>query len=294
MNGIATGWGGAPGRLLRRGDIRWLVIWLAGLGLLWLWDAANLNRPAFQLLQRGFVNSLLAGAITVVVALVLGWTAGVSLYFLRSRGHHLAHLALTFLLNLVRSVPQIIGILVGYVVLTVLIERDLLRNQYAQIAWTAMLISLVTFVELVDVITERIEHFRKSDFFNALRCCGISESRIVNVDILWKNSPAHILHKLIGLFGMAIFLQCSIDFVISVGLSTDVSLSNFPATLGGLLATLDSKQDILALSVLMSDLSYITEIPFRHLQGLSVAFLIVFTLVCVYRIGNAFVKRHHL
>jgi hypothetical protein len=125
-------------------------------------------------------------------------------------------------------------------------------------------------------------------------CSGISEQRIINVDILWKNSRAHILQKLVATFGMAVFLQCSVDFIISVGLSTDVSLSNFPATLGGLLATLDSKQDILAISMLFTDAGYIGNLFFRHLQGMSVAFLIIFTLICVFRTSNGLVKRYKL
>jgi ABC-type dipeptide/oligopeptide/nickel transport system permease subunit len=187
-----------------------------------------------------------------------------------------------------------IGILIGYVALTVLIANDVLRNPGLQVAWTALLISLVTFTELTDVILERIEHYRRTDFYNALLVSGMREARIVNVEILWTNSLAHILHKLIQTFGMAIFLQASIDFIVSVGLSTDVSLSNFPATLGNLLATIDSKQDILAISVLFDDPSYLAVLPLRHAQGLSVAFLIVFTLYCVYRLGNALVRRYHL
>ena len=124
--------------------------------------------------------------------------------------------------------------------------------------------------------------------------CGIPEWRIVQIDILWKNSVAHITHKLIATFGIAVFLQCSIDFIVSVGLSSGVSLTNFPITLGGLLATLDSKQDILALSVALSNPAYVGKLPFTHLQGISVAFLIVFTLVCLFRIANGFVRRHRL
>jgi hypothetical protein len=230
----------------------------------------------------------------VAGTLALGWSTAVLLDYLHRRRFAAPHLLVTFLLNLLRSLPQMIGILIGYVVLTVLIEHDIIREPGLQVAWTALLISLVTFTELVDVILGRIEHFRRTDFYNALLVSGMHEARIVNVEILWTNSLAHILHKLSQTFGMAIFLQASIDFIVSVGLSTDVSLSNFPATLGNLLATIDSKQDILAVSVLFDDFSYITTLPIRHTQGLSVAFLIIFTLYCVYRLGNALVKRHHL
>jgi ABC-type dipeptide/oligopeptide/nickel transport system permease subunit len=187
-----------------------------------------------------------------------------------------------------------VGILVGYVLLTVLIEREVILSSGLHIIWMAGFISLFTFLELSDVIRERIDFYRKSDFFDAMLCCGVREGRIINVDILWKNSLSHILHKLIATFGMAIFLQCSIDFIISVGLSTDVSLANFPRTLGSLLASLDSKQDILAISTVFTDLTYVGRMLTTHLQGVSVASIIVFTLVCVYKITNGFVKRHRL
>jgi hypothetical protein len=85
-----------------------------------------------------------------------------------------------------------------------------------------------------------------------------------------------------------------VDFIISVGLSTDVSSVNLPVTLGSLLAKIDSKQDILAIGYSLTHLGYIIRLPFEHLQGISVSFIIVFTLVCMYQIGNGFARRHHL
>ncbi len=285
---------GLRARLSGRTDLAWIAVWVSGLVGVWLWNAAFLNAPAFALLQRAFLNSMGAGIVAVAGTLALGWGTAITLDFLQRRDMKALHLLLTFLLNFLRSLPQMIGILIGYVILTVLIAHDVVREPGLQVALTALLISLVTFTELVDVVLERIQHYRRSDFYNALLVSGMREARIVNVEILWTNSLAHILHKLIQTFGMAIFLQASIDFIVSVGLSTDVSLSNFPATLGNLLATIDSKQDILAISVVFDDLSYITTLPVRHAQGLSVAFLIVFTLYCVYRLGNALVRRYHL
>jgi ABC-type microcin C transport system permease subunit YejE len=275
-------------------DRLWAIFWITGVVALWLWDLAFLNRPAFTLLQTALFNTLVGGIMVVVFTIVLGWSVALALTTLEQRSNPLPFLSLTFLLNLIRSVPQMVGILFGYVILTFFIEREALQNTFWQIVWMSFTVSLFTFLELVDVIRERIAFYRRSDFFNAMLCSGISEQRIINVDILWKNSRAHILQKLVATFGMAVFLQCSVDFIISVGLSTDVSLSNFPATLGGLLATLDSKQDILAISMLFTDAGYIGNLFFRHLQGMSVAFLIIFTLICVFRTSNGLVKRYKL
>ena len=124
--------------------------------------------------------------------------------------------------------------------------------------------------------------------------CGIPEWRIINFDILWKNSRAQILNKLIAVFGMSIFLLCSIDFIISVGLTTDINTINLPVTLGSLLAKVDSKQDVLAIGHTLFNPGYFPNLFFKHLQGISVAFLIVFTLICIFKISNGFARRHEL
>jgi hypothetical protein len=127
-----------------------------------------------------------------------------------------------------------------------------------------------------------------------MRVCGISEGRVVNFDILWKNSRIHILNKLISVFGAAIFLQCSVDFIISVGLSTDVNAVTLPATMGSLLAKIDSKQDILSIGYALTHPGYIGSLFFEHLLGITVAFLIVFSLMSSYHIANGYAERHRL
>ncbi len=280
--------------LFEKKDKLWLAIWLGGLAVLWLWNTAFLNRPAFAQLRAASLNTLLVGASVVVFATLLGWMSAVALHFLEQARRPIAQILLLFALNLIRSVPQIVGILIGYVALTLLIQEDILRNRYVQLLWIAIAISLFVFLEITDLIRERIKHYRSLDFYDAMLSCGISERRIINNEILWKNSRAHLLNKLIAIFGTTIFLLCSIDFIISVGLSTDVSLSNFPITLGGLLAKLDSKQDILAIGAVFTDPSSFPSLFFEHLQGVSTAFTIVFTLLCLYKISNGLVQRLRL
>jgi ABC-type dipeptide/oligopeptide/nickel transport system permease subunit len=279
--------------LYRQKDGLWLFIWLAGLVCLGVWDAVFLNQPAFALLRTAFLNTVIAGLLVVMFSLVAGWSTGVVSYFVETRRRVLS-ISFTFLLNVIRSVPQIVGILLGYVILTILIEEEILRGSFVQLVWMAFAISVFVFLEVVDLVKERISYYNKLDFFQAMLCCGIKEGRIINREILWKNSRAHLLHKMVSIFGIAIFLQCSIDFIVSVGLSTDVSLSNFPVTLGNLLAKMDSKQDILAIGGVFSNLLNAPSLLFEHLQGISTAFAIVFTLLCVYKISNGLVSRHKL
>jgi len=274
--------------------VRWVCFWIAGLGLLWLWDLFFLNSPALSLVRTALFNSLLAGLLVVFFSMTLGWGTGLLVYSLEKRKNTLPYIVVTFVFNLIRSLPQIVGILLGYVLLTALIVQDILRSPFLQLVSMSFVVSLFVFLEVMDLIRERIAHYKQLDFFDAMLCCGIKESRIVNVEILRKNSLAHLVHKGVAVFGMALFLQCSIDFILSVGLSTEVSSTNFPATLGSMLARMDSKQDILAISMVFSDPSYVTSLFTRHLQGLNIAFALVFTLVCAYNIANGLVRRYHL
>ncbi len=280
-------------RWYRQSDNLWAAIWFAGLAGAVMWDALFLNRPAFELVQTAFLNTALASILVVLFSLVLGWGFGVGLHFLDTRRRPL-YLLFSFILNIIRSIPQIVGILIGYIILTTFIQQEVLQSQFLQIVWMAFAISVFVFLEVVDLIRERIAYFNRLDFFQAMLCCGIKEGRIINREILWKNSRAHLLQKLVAIFGAAIFLQCSIDFIVSVGLSTDVSLSNFPVTLGNLLAKLDSKQDILAIGTIFPNPANLPSLFFEHLQGVSVAFVIVFSLVCIYKISNGLVNRYRL
>lgn len=275
-------------------DKLWLILWLGGMMTLWIWDLLFLNAPAMAKVQLGFINTFIISLMVIVFSFLLSWLSGVGLYFLENFRIPVFYLIATFLLNIIRSVPQIVGILIGYIFLTVMIQNGILQNSAAIILMTAFIISIFVFLEISDLIRERISYFKQRDFYNAMLVCGIPESRIINREILWKNSLAHIFNKLISIFGMSIFLLCSIDFIVSVGLTTDVSSVNLPVTLGSLLAKIDSKQDILAIGHSLTNPGYFSRLFFEHLQGITVAILIVFTLLCIYKISNGFAKRYEL
>jgi ABC-type dipeptide/oligopeptide/nickel transport system permease subunit len=191
-------------------------------------------------------------------------------------------------------VPQIVGILFGYVWIAGAMKGGALRSPWMILILMAAVTALFIFNEMNDLMRERIAHFRKGDFYSAMRVCGISRARIVNFHILWKNSRMHVFNKLISVFGMAVFLQCSVSFIISVGLSTEVDLITLPSTLGSVLAQIDSKQDILAVGYALTHPSHFPQMFFRHLQGLTTAFVMVFSLLCIHRIATGFAERHRL
>jgi hypothetical protein len=280
-------------KLFDQKDKYWFLIWILGLGLIWIWNIMYLNKPALQQLEIGFINTLIISFLVIVFSTLLGWGITLLHNFL-DHNFPKYRIVLVFIINIIRSVPQIVGILMGYVILTILIQRGILISQILILIFIAMIIALFVFLEIFDLFRERITYFSRSDFFDAMRVCGITERYIINREIIWRSSRIHILNKLIAVFGISIFLLCSVDFIISVGLSTDVSSVNLPVTLGSLLAKIDSKQDILAIGYSLSHLGYIFRLPFEHLQGITVAIIIVFTLVCTFQIGNGFARRHHL
>jgi ABC-type dipeptide/oligopeptide/nickel transport system permease subunit len=96
-----------------------------------------------------------------------------------------------------------VGALIGYVALTVLLSSGLIAGETSQLMWMTAVISLLVFHEVTDLVRERITHYRKLEFFHAMLCCGISERRIINREILWKNSRAHLVNKLVAVFATA-------------------------------------------------------------------------------------------
>jgi len=274
-------------------DKLWTLIWLGGLLALWLWNLFFLNDPARGRLEAAFFNTLLIGFLAVMVALLLAWFLTMALHYSRHYLHGWLYIPINFAANLLRSIPQILGVLFGYVFVNRMLQGDGL-SQVTIVLLMAAFVGLFVFMELADLMLERIAHFQRTDFYNAMRVCNVPEWRIINIDILWKNGWIHIFNKLIALFGMTIFLLCSVDFIISVGLSTEVSSVNLPETLGSMLARIDSKQDILAIGRTLSNPLYLPQLFFRHLQGISVAFLIVFSLLCIYKISDGFGRRYHI
>lgn len=270
------------------------MILILGLLVTGVWDALFLNKPALRFVVSGFFNTICVALLVVVFTLIFAWIVTLVLNYLESHNRRASYMLVTFLLNTIRSVPQVVGILFGYIAVGIMLQNGIIRGALPVFPLLAVSISVFVFIEFVDLMRERIAHYKKLDFYNAMQVCGISESRIINIDILWKNSRIHIFNKLISVFGAAIFLQCSVDFIISVGLSTDVNATALPATMGSMLANIDSKQDVLAIGYALTHPLYVGNLFFEHLQGLTVAFLIVFLLVCTFHIANGYAQRHRL
>lgn len=280
--------------ILTSRDILWLGIWMVSVTAVGIWNVLFLNKPALDRIVTGFINTFTIACLVVAGTLAMAWLTTLLFHFLERSANRAGLYLLTFLCNLIRSIPQIVGILFAYIAIATLVTTGVIKSSMT--VFFIMAISMSTFImlEVVDLLRERINHYMKSDFFNALQVCGVSAWRIINFDILWKNSRIHIINKLISVFGSAVFLQCSVDFIISVGLSTSVNAVTLPVTLGSLLAKMDSKQDILAIGNTLTNPSYLPNLFFLHLQGITIAFLIVITLLAAYQISCGYAERNRI
>ncbi|NUM70303.1 MAG: hypothetical protein HUU43_05605 [Ignavibacteriaceae bacterium] len=274
-------------------DILWIIIWLTGLVLVLGWNLLFLNAPAFSKLLTGTGNTFISGLITVKFAGAAGFAVGIFTAYSKDT-HPVLYLILRSVTDSVKSVPQILGVLFAYLLILMLRNNGVIESQITGLIFTALLVSLFFMPEISELTEERVAKYRETDFFDANRVLGINVLRIITVDILLKNSAPHVINKFVSLYGLSVFLQTSADFILSVGLSSDVNLVDLNTTLGSLLAAMDSKQDILALGGLISNPFYIGEILTTHLLGVTVAFLISFTLLCFYKISNHLIERREL
>ncbi len=276
--------------LFEEQDKLWLFIFIAGLLILLIWDLFFLNSPALKALIISTINTFFMALLTVVFSFFSAWGIVLLKHFFLRRNLTVAAYALDLALDFLESIPQVIWVLLAYFFAIIIVNL----SGFSLILFLIFIISFAFLNEVVEEMENRISHFQKSDFYNAMLVLGIDENKIINREILWSNSLAYLINKGVNIFASTIFLICSVDFIVSVGLTSNIALSNLPGTLGSLLGNLDSKQDILAMGNLLTNPLYISELVTKHLQGVSTAFVLIFTLVSSYKISNGLIKRKKL
>jgi ABC-type phosphate transport system permease subunit len=111
-------------------DLAWLYTWLGALVILWVWNLLFLNAPARKQVMTGFINTIIICTLVIIITLLWGWVATLVLHYFRSHRVRSGYLLLTFILNLIRSVPQIVGVLFGYIIITRLLGSGVLRSNF--------------------------------------------------------------------------------------------------------------------------------------------------------------------
>ena len=125
----------------QRKYLRWFILWLGGMFGLWLWDAFYLNSLSYELICSALVNTFYGASAAVALSLFIGWLLGLASHFWQNGKARGLYLSLMFVLNLIRSIPQIVGLLIGYILLTFFIGHRILESHLSQILWMAFIMS---------------------------------------------------------------------------------------------------------------------------------------------------------
>ncbi len=270
-------------------DKFWATVFVSAMLVLFVWNSIFLNAPAFDKWITATANTYLLGVFSTALAFLFGGAFVAVRIHAENKNRSLALSVLRLVLDFLKSIPQIVWLLFGYVFLIYNFSDTPLRY-----AWLAFVLALVFANEVHDEIIGRINFFKKSGFYEAMLAAGISERRIILRDVLLLNSLPHLINRAIIVFASVVFLLCSADFIVSVGLSNELSLSSLPVTLGNVLANISSKEDILAAREVFANPLYLPKLFTANLQGVSAAFTLVFTLISAYKISNGLVERKKL
>ena len=265
----------------------WFYIWTIGFSLMFFWCSLYLFEGSFDRLKLALLHSFFIALCSIVLALIFSWSLTL---FREVNGYKKSvNLVIDYLFNITNSVPQIIGLLLFYFIVVQIAD-----NTFYILFLFSIGTALVIFKEMYELMSEQIRKYWPQEFVQSALTLGVKKSVIINFEILKKKSLEYISAKLLSLFGTSIFLQTSVDYIISVGLSRNINLIEYPLTLGNLLARSESKQDILAISRSIFSPSNIPSLFFEHLLGVSIAFFIIFSLFCFYKITSEYMRYHKL
>ncbi len=277
-------------KLRKARDVFWLAVFVSGMAFIFVWNLFFLNGEAFSDWLGAVFYTYSVAFAAAAIAFFVAWRIALFYETAKSAGKTETIFAIGLLLDALKSLPQIIVLLLGYSVMIFYLKN----SGVAQFVWLAFVLALAFVNDVFEEMRSRVEFFRKSDFYDAMLVAGVKEKRIINRDILARNSLAHLTNRAIIIFSSSVFLLCSVDFIISVGLSSQLSLSGLPKTLGNILANAASKEDILAVRELFANPLYLKEIFTTHLQGVSAGLTLVFTLVSAFKISNGLIERKKL
>ena len=276
-------------KILSRKDLRWSALFVLGLLFSVIWNAIFLNDAAFSKWLSAIVQTYLLGLLSLMLSLSFGWLFALGEELLFSENKFL-NAGFYLFIDLLKSIPQIVIILLGYIPLFFYFDN----SPFVQTLWLALVLALSFANDVYEEISNRIAVSKNYGFYNAMLALGIKESRIINRDVLLLNSAPYLINRAVVIFASSVFLLTSADFIVSVGLAPQLTLSGLPATLGNILATATSKEDILAIREVFADPLYLKELLTTHLQGISAAFALVFTMISAYEISNGIVERKKL
>jgi len=162
----------------------WFRIMIVGLLLIYLWNAAFLYESGFKRWQAALFNSIFVSFVASLLSIFLGWFFSYYKYINEYLDKVVVSKTIIFFIDAIKSIPQVIGALTGYAILTNLTARDYNLSSFVLLILLSFILGLFLFVEAYDMFNERIAYYKDKDFISALRVLGMKESSIINKEIL--------------------------------------------------------------------------------------------------------------
>lgn len=226
------------------------------------------------------LSAIAITAVSVLLALILVFGLAVALLVVNEQFGGVRRLIL-----LIPLLPQIVWLMIGYSFVNSWIVGQGISDSVT-IFLSASLFAFVLLPEVFQFLEERLAHEKEHGAFFPLQTHGVSLPQLVIREVLWRQNRAHVLLKMCALVGSVFFLQISIEFIISVGLSETIGVINFPLSLGQLLTQIGSKQDLLAVGYALFSPSYGPTLLTQHLFGLSVAISILLGMIGAFKLSS--------
>jgi hypothetical protein len=265
----------------------WIFFFLISITVIFIWDKIYLNERSFTLVFNAYLNSILIAVLAIIIVISASW-----LLSLLSSINNVLKQIVYFFMNQGILIPQVLIVLFGQTILNILIVSGHLNNSIEYMIYSSIILSFSLLSESLTFFINRIELLKERGFYESMTSLNIRKWRIVHFDILWDNSRKIIITKAVSLFATVFFIQVIVDFIISVGLSRDLSQFNFPPSLGTVLADTTSKEDLLYVQHIIKNPSLIKNLFYRHLQGISLVAMLFVTLLSMVKYSSEQLMRN--
>jgi hypothetical protein len=226
------------------------------------------------------ISAIANTAFSISLTILFVFIIGISLTILNEYSPYIRKAVM-----LIQLIPQIVWLIIAYSFLNEIIVQYAI-GYMGIISSSAIMFSFVLLPNVFLFLEERLNYEKEHGAYYPLRTLGVSLLRSILSEVLWRQNRVHLFLKMCALVASLFFLQISIEFIISVGLSETIGVINFPLSLGQLLVQIGSKQDLLAVAYSLFNPSYLSTLFSQHLFGLSIAFCIFTGMITSYKISS--------
>lgn len=134
---------------LIRPHIAWLYIWIVGFSTIYFWCSQFLFDGSFSRLKEGLINSLIISVLSICFALFLAWI--MVQFSFRYRENKLVSAIILFFMNGLKSIPQIIGLLICYFLVV-----NSISSKWSMIGYFSVATCFMIFKEMYDLMYNKL------------------------------------------------------------------------------------------------------------------------------------------